>query len=254
MNQIHITAALASIACLALPAAAQIAPGEGLMTAIGGVTPGLAIFDVPGTGNMTLVGGVPIQVPAFNSGVIDPVTGELWLVGHGMTSHQILRVSLSDSTASSFSSFADLSGQPGASGGQEGLAGIDLDRDGNLFVCDEANIWKVDRSSGAITHWASGTTSFLNDLTIDRETNTMWSVELEGFTPGAEIRTFDIDAGPSVGTQLLDLTTVPFETSASAITFDGKRTLYVGTWGSVFGVDINTGLTKGLNVAGGGAG
>lgn len=247
---------MAVMATLALPAASQVAPGEGIefLGIINSGSPGLAMVDAAGSGARTFVTGLPSTDQFFNAGVIDPVTGDIWAAGFGATQWSIYRMSLTGANAGSFTQVADVSGLPMGPGLHDaGISGMDVDRDGNLFICERTNIWRIDRQTNAVTTWNTGFVGYVNALTIDRETNTMWTLDvINGLAPTfGEIRTYDLDAGPGGGTQFVDMFANPnIPPAGSSICYDGIGTLYVGTFNALFSIDAVTGAFSPMPMAG----
>lgn len=250
MKTVYLIPALCS---LALPVAAQIAPGEGLMTSITGPSSGVAVVDAYASGSMIFATGFPAQADQFNSGVIDPVTGELWTVGVlAGEEYKVFRTTLSGLTAASIVEVVDLFGVPKGPD-PSSLTGIDLDKDGNVFVCDASNIWQLDRITGAVTAWDSGILGTQNALTIDRTTNRLWTTVIQGDVSGVPVggvQAYNIDLGPSAGVQLFDPAGSGVGSKSASITYDGAGLLYVGTFSDVYSVDTATGAHNVLNVTG----
>jgi hypothetical protein len=238
---------LVALPLLSAAVAAQVSPGDSARLTIGGAPMvGLEVVDADGDGSATPVAGIPAGFAGLNAGVIDPTTGELWAVGVEATAYRVVRITLSGSSVLSATLAASVAGTG------TGFSGIDLDRDGNAMVCDNRAVWKVDRATGAVTPWTTGTIpGEMNALVIDRATNTMWTVGLESsFTPGAELREYDLDAGPSDGVVALDPPSAGLPTAAAGMVLDGQGGLYVGAWDGLYRFTPSTGTTQVLPISG----
>lgn len=246
----HLPIAGLALAALTFSASAQVAPGESAYFFI--QTPGSGIEIVDNQLDLPVTPVTKVEFASaggfFYKGEIDPATGDIWATGSGPDRWKVFRMTVTGSELSAASMLADLSGFPMGPGGHAGLADLALDIDGNVFVCETNNIWRVDRNSGAVTLWASGLEGVVNALTIDRATNTMWSASFSHALITSnlltELRTFDIDAGPSMGSLLLDLTPslLPggIPQGVNALAHDGAGTLYVGNVEGLYSVDTTT--------------
>lgn len=243
------------VAAFALPSVAQVAPGEGALFLLSTPGSGLEVLDVQGTGLFTPITGVPIAGGLLDTGVIDPVTGDIWAVGTGATGYSVYRLTMTGSAVTSSSLLADLSGLPMGPGAHQGVSSLAVDRDGNLFASEDSNIWRIDRGTGVVTTWATGLGDIVNGLTIDRVSNTMWSASFGdtfgGSSTVSEIRRYDLDSGPGVGSVILDvMATGTLPVTIGALTHDGAGTLYVAAFGGLFSVDGTTGVATPMPISG----
>lgn len=237
-HQTTLLAALA-LAATSAPVLAQIAPGESVEFSIGTGATGIDIIDAAGSGALTAITGFLPTSREANTGVIDPVTGDVWVVGLTNPATAVVhRYSITGSVVTTETAVV-----AGITGSFD-LSAIALDQDGNPFVCNKAGIWKINRHSFAVTNWAGlSPVGSRNAMTIDRATNTLWTGSFNGISSqGSEIREFDLNAGPSNGTQIFDAVAGGMPSRASGLTHDRNGTLYVGCWDGLYGFDTNTGI------------
>ena len=205
MKSIRVALSLVAFAPLAT---AQLPPDHGVMFNSYGNTHDAV--DVFGGGTVTPLGGLFGPVTGAGAGFLDPVTGELWMGGcFGGSLGAVYRIELSGLSASTFTLFADT--------GDEAVVALDHDRNGDLFLVETDEIYKIDRATGAISLWTTLThPGVFNAMTIVQETNMMYVGTYEDGTVGSSgVIEFDLAAGPSPGTMIGDL---------QALGFDGRIT------------------------------
>lgn len=216
MKNACLSLAALAVSGLGSGALAQVGPGESVQFLLDpNQTTGIRLLDHTTTpATPTLVGGLPAELKDVNAGTIDPVTGDLWCVSHAGAGYRVYRVSLNGDQVDQAVLVADVDGVgPQLAGyAYDGLQALELDRDGNPFVADSTNLIRIDRQTGAVTLWASGLgLGTINALGIRTDTNTLVTATWESgyFLPpvgisNAELRLFNLSAGPSQGMTVYD--------------------------------------------------
>ena len=185
-------------------------------------------------GTATELAGGPGFSDAINCGVIDPVTGHLWAGGVQFSAGRLWKGTLSGLSIASWDIFSDLPGNLSS-------RGIDLDWNGDLFVCEDNTIYQVDRDTGVSTTWDTNTYSLgiFNTLCIVQETNTMyvgcWNDGSLGGSAG--ILEYDLSAGPGPGTLVADFPALGLDGQISGMD-DGFGVIYVTTFEASVGQSV----------------
>jgi hypothetical protein len=148
-----------SFVCLVSAAAAQVAPGEAIVSLFNNLAPleGLAIVNRNGT--VTPVTNVAAQsLQNQNSVALDPITNAVWLgsISTAPTTHGLRRAVLTGSVLGPATLVASLPTAPAGS-----FSGIAFDQNGNPIVTSGAvtttgGVFRVDRSTGAVTNLLAG--------------------------------------------------------------------------------------------------
>lgn len=146
-----------TLACFASTLAAQVGPGEAVLSLFTNSAPteGLAIVNRSGT--VTPVTGVTAQsVQNLNSVALDPINNDIWLGSITPTTHGLRRASLTGSVLGTATLVATLPTAPGGS-----FSGIAFDQNGNPIVTSgtvppgTGGVFRVDRATGAVTNLLS---------------------------------------------------------------------------------------------------
>ena len=221
MKYFAIAPSLLCAASLALSSSAQIPVDHAARFAGGGV--GVEDIDVS-TGTVTELPGGPGFANSVNCAVIDPVTGNLWGGGLNFSDGRVWKGTLSGLSIAAWDVFSDL---PGGNAG----TGIDLDWNGDIFICENDTLYKVDRVTGSFSTWDTNTYGMgnFNALTIAQDTNTMYVGTWDDGTLGtAGVIEYDLSTGPGSGTVVADFPAMGFDGRINGMD-DIFGVLYVAT-------------------------
>ena len=230
MNSAKAVSALIALVAVAPLAGAQIPPDHGVMINSNGVPPD--VVDVFGGGTITTLTGMSGSVNSTASGFLDPVTGELWLGGcDSFAAGKIHRVTLSGLAASSSTEVADA--------GSLVINGMDYDRNGDVYACDNNTVHKIDRATGALSTWDTNTYAFgdFNALSIDQEANKMFVGTSSAYVASSGVIEYDLSAGPGPGVIIADIQAQGFDGRLNGMD-DAFGLLYITTFEDTLGQSV----------------